>query len=136
MFGRILAGMNAVEEIRRAFPLLVRKLENPRVYASFSLVLLFHAALIWVLASGLALPSGPQGIERETQVALIASAPTSQPKLDPIPETRVAKSSGMALLDQLAQSFAKTNWRFRAATANGAAVPDWTTVLVRFVPTR
>jgi TonB family protein len=51
-----------------------------------------------------------------------------------IGDARVAKSSGTALLDQLAQNFAKANWRFRAATANGAAVADWTTVLVKFAP--
>jgi TonB family protein len=51
-----------------------------------------------------------------------------------IGETRVAKSCGVVLLDQLAQTFAKANWRFRAATANGAAVSDWTTVMVKFAP--
>jgi TonB family protein len=51
-----------------------------------------------------------------------------------IGDTRVAKSCGVALLDQLAQSFAKANWRFRAATTNGEAVSDWTTVIVRFAP--
>lgn len=51
-----------------------------------------------------------------------------------IGDTRVAKSCGVALLDQMAQSFAKANWRFRAATANGEAVSDWTTVMVKFAP--
>jgi len=49
-------------------------------------------------------------------------------------EARVAKSCGVALLDQLAQSFAKANWRFRAATANGEAVSAWTTVIMKFAP--
>jgi periplasmic protein TonB len=52
-----------------------------------------------------------------------------------IGEARVVKSCGVALLDQLAQTFAKANWRFRPATANGEAVSDWTTVMVKFAPT-
>jgi len=212
MFGRILAATQAVREISLEFPRLTRAFENPRIYASLTLVLLLHAALIWLLASQLSMPGKIQGTASETLVALIASAPPSQPKLNPVPEpqlqtpivsevpqpdieivdsapaggigaisaasilpprpdpairnasptlpaafvkignqaqvlltvlvnadgsigdTRVAKSCGVALLDQLAQSFAKANWRFRAATANGEAVSDWTTIMVKFSP--
>jgi TonB family protein len=49
-------------------------------------------------------------------------------------DARVARSCGEALLDQLAQSFAKANWRFRAAAANGLPVSDWATVMVKFAP--
>jgi TonB family protein len=49
-----------------------------------------------------------------------------------VSDVRVAQSSGQLVLDQLAEAFAKANWRFRAATQNGKPVADWTTVLVRF----
>ena len=49
-------------------------------------------------------------------------------------DARVAKSSGQAMLDQIALAFAKAKWHFRAALQAGRPVQDWTTVLVRFAP--
>jgi TonB family protein len=49
-----------------------------------------------------------------------------------ISDTRIARSSGQAMLDRLAAQFAKAKWRFRAAMQSGKPVADWTTVLVRF----
>jgi TonB family protein len=49
-----------------------------------------------------------------------------------ISDTRIARSSGQAFLDQLAAQFARAKWRFRAAMQSGKPVADWTTVLVRF----
>lgn len=53
-----------------------------------------------------------------------------------ISEARVAQSCGRPELDNLAASYAKAHWSFRPATANGKAVADWTTVMVRFLAGR
>jgi TonB family protein len=50
-----------------------------------------------------------------------------------VADARVARSCGEATLDELAATFAKEKWRFKAATQNGKPVADWTTVVVRFL---
>jgi hypothetical protein len=91
------------------------------------------------------LPSRPDPANRNASPALLVAFTKigSEPEVlftipanadGSIGETHAAKSCGVALLDQLAQSFAKANWRFRAATANGEAVSAWTTVIVKFAP--
>jgi TonB family protein len=77
-----------------------------------------------------ALPASFAKLASQAQVMLtILVAPDGS-----VSDARVAQSSGQSALDQMAAAFAKAKWRFRAATQNGAAVPDWTTVLVRFAP--
>ena len=49
-----------------------------------------------------------------------------------IAESKIAKSCGNSVLDELAQEFTKANWRFRPAQQNGMAIAGWMTVLVTF----
>lgn len=51
-----------------------------------------------------------------------------------VAETKIAISSGQPALDQIAATFARANWHFRAALQAGQPVADWTTVIVRFLP--
>jgi TonB family protein len=77
-------------------------------------------------------PSMPSGhakaIPVEVMLTILVAADGS------VRDARVAKSSGEAMLDQLAMAFTKAKWRFRAALQAGHPVQDWTTVLVRFAP--
>lgn len=49
-----------------------------------------------------------------------------------VSEVEISQSSGDGRLDQFAIDYVKTHWRFLPALVGGAAIADWTTVLVPF----
>ena len=89
MFEQVLAYIREMAANTGDIRLLARRFENPRLYAAWAAVIALHLVAIWILASGLVLPRGADGIGREVQIAFVPGTTPVAPKMEPVAEPQM-----------------------------------------------